>query len=130
MVLRAIHDALHTSKSDVTVIQEKLSVEHILPQTWQEHWPLPEGVAVEEATEVREDLVHDFGNLTVLMQALNSSVSNGPAAAKLPKIALQSELRLNTEFQGRTTWTEEDIRARSRKLFAVAKQVWPRPGRA
>lgn len=104
----------------------QVSIEHILPQGWREHWPLPEGVDPDVATEERDDLVHDFGNLTLLMQALNSAVSNGPASTKLPKIALNSELRLNAEFQGRTTWTEEDIRSRSRALFLVAKKVWPR----
>ena len=40
----------------------------------------PRGGAVQER---REEIIHDFGNLTLLTQPLNSSVSNGSAAQKL-----------------------------------------------
>ena len=125
MILRALEGALLTGTTENITIHGKLTVEHVLPQAWQKHWPLP-GADAESAAEARDDLVHDFGNLTLLTQPLNSAVSNGPADQKLPKIALDSALRLNKHFQNRTTWTETDITARGAELFEVAKSVWPR----
>ena len=127
MILRAINDAMHTGNTEPIVIEGRLSVEHILPQEWNSHWPLQMAVDLETAQEKREELLHDFGNLTLLTQPLNSSLSNGPASQKLPRIALDSALRLNTAFQGRTTWTESDIEERSAALFKIAKRVWPGP---
>jgi hypothetical protein len=127
MILRAIDDALKTSKNEKISLEQRLSVEHVLPQEWQEHWPLPVALDATVAAEEREDLVHDFGNLTLLTQSLNSSVSNGPADRKLPEIAAQSALRLNSSFQGRTTWTEANVRERSHGLFQTALKIWPRP---
>jgi hypothetical protein len=127
MIMRALNEALVTGTTEPIVITSRLTVEHILPQEWKKHWPLPADVNVETATEAREDLLHAFGNLTLLTQPLNSSVSNGPASEKLPKIALDSALRINTRFQSRSTWGEKDIRERGADLFVVAKKVWPAP---
>ncbi len=126
MILRAIDDGMRTSNTEALVLPEKLTVEHVLPQEWQLHWPLASDSG-EREVEARDDVVHDFGNLTLLTGALNSSVSNGPAAQKLPKIALDSALRLNKTFQNRTTWTEADIAERGRSLFQVARRIWPGP---
>jgi hypothetical protein len=129
MILRAIDEAISSGKSESVTIQGKLTVEHVLPQDWNEHWPLPPAVDAAAATEERDTLVNDFGNLTLLTQALNSSVRNGPATTKLPAIALQSKLTLNTHFQGRTSWSESDVRERRQALFQTAKKIWPAPQR-
>jgi hypothetical protein len=125
MILRAVEDAMLTASTESITIHGKLTVEHILPQSWNEHWPLPPSVDEDTASDRREELVHDFGNLTLLTLPLNSGVSNGAAKAKLPKIAAQSALRLNAYFQNRETWDENDITARSAALFKVAKKIWP-----
>lgn len=127
MILRAIEESIRDSKAEQITLHGDLTIEHVMPQTWQENWPLPDGLDVETATQAREEVIHDFGNLTLLTQPLNSSVRNSGAAVKLPKIALQSSLRLNAHFQNRTTWTEDEIRERGGLLFAVAARVWPRP---
>jgi hypothetical protein len=127
MVLRAIDEGLISSANESITVHGKLTVEHIIPQKWREHWPLPSEVDLDTATDAREAIIHAFGNLTLLTQPLNGSVSNGPASMKLPKIAAQSALRLNTYFQTRRTWTEEDIAERSGLLFRSAKRLWPGP---
>jgi hypothetical protein len=129
MILRAIDEAISSGKSESVTIQGKLTVEHVLPQDWNEHWPLPATADAAAATEQRDALVNDFGNLTLLTQALNSSVRNGPATTKLPAIALQSKLTLNTYFQGRTSWSESDVGERRQALFQTAKKIWPAPQR-
>ena len=127
MVLRRIELASRSAKSEPMLLPGRLSVEHVMPQSWEKHWPLPEGVDETIAREAREEVVHDFGNLTLLTQELNSTVSNGPAAAKIIAMHELSNLQLAKWFHGRTTWTEEDIRERGRALFKTALKVWPRP---
>jgi hypothetical protein len=128
MILRAIDDAIRPAKAELVRIDGKLTVEHVLPQDWVDNWPLPKGAEPQPATEERDGLVNNFGNLTLLTQALNSSVRNGPAKDKLPAIALQSTLALNTHFQGRAGWSEADVRERRALLFETAKKIWPGPG--
>lgn len=128
MVLRALEDVLHGPKTEKVSVHGPLSVEHVMPQTWDPHWPLP-GVA-DKATEtnVRTELLHDFGNLTLVTPKFNSALSNRPASEKLPDIDRHSGLLLNKDFGGgRITWTEKDIRERSQRLFQRAKKVWPGP---
>jgi hypothetical protein len=127
MLLRVVEDAMRDRKTEQVTIAGSLTIEHVMPQTWQTHWPLPPGGDAELAAQQREEVIHDLGNLTLLTSALNTGVSNGPADKKLPEIALQSALRLNTYFQGRKTWSEADIEERSALLFDAALRVWPRP---
>lgn len=131
MLLEAVDRAMRTSKQETVTINSKLTIEHVLPQQWEPPaWPEPPvdaGNDDESAIERRERLLHSLGNLTLLTQELNSSVSNGPYAAKRPEIAKQSVLRLNTYFQDATTWDESEIASRGEKLLEHAKRIWPRP---
>lgn len=127
MILRRLNEVMTKAANESITIHGALTVEHVMPQAWKEHWPLPSDIDVEVATSRRDDLVHDFGNLTLLTQALNSGASNGPAVNKLPLIAANSGLRLNAYFQNRTTWTEDDVSTRGEALFEFAKKAWPGP---
>ncbi len=131
MLLEAVDRVMRTSKQEAVTINGKLTVEHVLPQQWEPPaWPAPPAEAGNEdetAIERRGRLLHSLGNLTLLTQELNSSVSNGPFAAKRPEIAKQSVLRLNTYFQDATTWDESEIAKRGEKLLEHAKRIWPRP---
>jgi hypothetical protein len=127
MVLRRLEQAARSAKSEPILLSGRLSVEHVMPQAWEKHWPLPPGHDETSAREAREEVVHDFGNLTVLTQELNSTVSNGPAPGKIAAIVEHSNLQLTKWFHGRTTWTDDDIRERSRALFKSARAVWGRP---
>jgi transposase len=131
MLLEAVDRAMRTSKQEAVTINGRLTVEHVLPQQWAPPaWPEPPadvGNDDETAIERRGRLLHSLGNLTLLTQELNSSVSNGPFAAKRPEIAKQSVLRLNTYFQDATTWDEDEIAKRGDKLLEHAKRIWPRP---
>lgn len=130
MILRAIHDIMLTSKQERIELPEALTVEHVMPQSWQTHWPAPpiEGMMEEETGEERRNrMIHTFGNLTLLTQKLNSDVSNGAYAHKRPHLTGDSLLLLNAYFQSVAAWDEEALLARGRSLVARAKQVWPRP---
>jgi uncharacterized protein with ParB-like and HNH nuclease domain len=132
VVLEAIDLQLMTSKQEQVHIDSQLTIEHILPQGWNKNtYPLPElneGESVETLTIHRNSLLHTYGNLTLLTNALNASVSNGPFITKRPEIAKQSLLKLNSYFQEYADqWTEEDILTRGKKLFEIAKTIWPYP---
>ncbi|WP_407542457.1 DUF262 domain-containing HNH endonuclease family protein (plasmid) [Deinococcus radiomollis] len=127
-VLEAIDLQLTTGKQEQLLLKQAVSVEHVLPQRWQTHWPAPlarDGVDHPDAW--RDRLLHTFGNLTLLTIKLNIDVSNGAYAVKRPQIAEQSALRLNTFFQKQFSWDEDVISERSQTLCDVALQIWPWP---
>lgn len=104
-----------------------LHIEHVLPQAWQEHWPLPS--ATPESITLRNTLLHNIGNLTLLTSKLNPSLQNESFQIKRPEIT-KSLLALNSYFQqqhliGDAAWNEAAISARAADLFTVAIQVWP-----
>src|SRR5690606_9902649 len=131
MLLEAVDGAMQNSKQETVTIIGRLTIEHVLPQQWAPPaWPEPPvdaGNGEESAIERRARLLHSMGNLTLLTQELNSSVSNGPFTSKRPEIARQSLLRLNTYFQDVTTWDEAEIAKRGDQLLEHAKRIWPRP---
>jgi len=138
MILAALNAGLHTSKSESIELDESLSVEHLMPQSAElADYPYPSTeelpLGPDESTETRRDrLVHTIGNLTLLTQPLNSSVSNGPFPAKSREIVVHSDLRLNAMFRDAkppyAIWNEINIRTRANSLFETALRIWPHPG--
>lgn len=128
MILRALEDRLHGPKTERITLQGPLNVEHVMPQAWEPYWPLPGVDGQQTERDVRAALLHDFGNLTLVTPKFNSALSNRPAQEKLPEIDRHSMLLLNKDFGGgRTSWTEQDIRNRTSRLFQLARSVWPGP---
>lgn len=133
MLLAAIDAAMRTKMNDFSSTPAELTVEHLLPQQGSLlDYPYPPALGqIEEiSSELRRSrTIHTIGNLTLVTQALNSSLSNGPFKDKRPKIASNSGLRLNALFQDQNiiAWSEIEIAARGRDMFLCAKNVWPRP---
>jgi hypothetical protein len=140
--LREIERRLHQPRAERIEILSALTVEHVLPDEWIEEWPLPNsnrGVTLFEefdksrdaedvaATAKRNRAKHSFGNLTLLTQPLNSSVSNSAFEVKKPEILKNSALALNRYFQDKNVWDEELIQARGELLFTHASEKWPYP---
>lgn len=98
MILKALEAELHTKKTERLKYDDDLTIEHLLPEKWEKHWPLkaeenmPE---YKEQEEIRENHLHRVGNLTLLTKVLNPSISNGPWDKKLPEILKHSALNLN-----------------------------------
>lgn len=105
-----------------------LHVEHTLPKAWHAHWPSP---GDENAQLVRDQLLHNIGNLTLLTESLNPALSNSAFQVKRPEIT-QSLLTLNSYFQAprwsdpEAVWDEAAILERAGVLFQVARRIWPR----
>jgi hypothetical protein len=77
-------------------------------------------------SEARNRLLQTIGNLTILTQALNSSVSNSAWEIKAPALSQASLLPINLQLHGVKTWDEATIERRSDELFSRAIQTWPR----
>lgn len=130
-VLRRLSDSFLSPKTERLSIEGQLSVEHILPQNWIENWPLsdgskgmtdkelqdsPPGDPRAEATFRRSSLVQTMGNLTILTQELNSSVSNSAWETKKPALLAASLLPINQKLHAVDRWDEAAIEARSEEL--------------
>ena len=127
IVLEALELEMYTGKTEKITIDSKLTIEHVMPQEWEPHWPLPQEVSADDATKRRESLVHTIGNLTLVTDKLNPSMSNGSWASKKVALGEHTSLAMNRKLFDLNLWNEEAVTARSEKLFEMAKQIWPRP---
>ena len=141
-ILKRLSDTFLTSKSETVTVESALTVEHILPQQWQDKWLLADGSkglttaalwtaakddARAEASRKRNQALQTFGNLTILTQGLNSSVSNSQWELKKPELLRHSMLPINQMLYDVDIWDETAITQRSDELLARALEVWPRP---
>jgi len=125
MLLEAIELERRNDKDEHLPLPKGLTVEHLMPQHWQTHWPLPKKSA--EAELARNEAIQSIGNLTLVTQPLNSAISNGPWQQKRDDILDHSALSLNRMFRSIDEWDEVEISARAEALFRLANSVWPRP---
>jgi hypothetical protein len=130
IVLEALELEMYTGKTEKITIESKLTIEHVLPQEWEAHWPLPEGLSVDEATKRREYLLHTVGNLTLVTDKLNPAMSNGSWPSKKAALAAHSSLAMNRKLIALNEWCEAAVEARSKELFDLAKKIWHRPDEA
>lgn len=118
----------------------KLNIEHLMPQAWEKHWPLPDQHSEADLLR-RTSAIHQLGNLTLVTTKLNPALSNKNWEYKRPAIQKHSLLRLTTgsvlskpegdngfeEESWPTHWDESRIIARTRHLTELALKAWPRP---
>lgn len=132
MVLEGLEDGLRSPKSEGPVAKGSLTIEHVMPRAWRDHWPLAVDAAA-SAAEVRDRLVHTIGNLTLVTARLNPALSNSawaepPHACKRKGLKEHSVLQLNWKLleAAPTKWDEASIQARGADLAKLAATVWPR----
>jgi hypothetical protein len=126
MFLEAIENAYRAETAQPQVERAGFPIEHILPQRWQESWPV-EGPLEALA---RQEHVHRLGNLTLLTTSLNSKVSNGPWPAKYKALLLHNTLKLTgrlIEITSGEDWNEELIDQRTMEMTNDLLAVWPVP---
>ena len=120
-IFKKIEQSLRNSKTENVVVLDGLTIEHIMPQKWQDNWPIKNNEIIEDK---RERIIGTIGNLTILTQPLNASVSNSAWVIKQAEIEKQSLLKLNQEVIKNTTWTDQLIIERSRKLASIITNIW------
>jgi hypothetical protein len=141
LLLRLNERFMSTRNETILVQSENLTVEHLLPQSWVAHWPLPDGqtgisedelavgdetTSQAKASRLRNRVLHTIGNLTLITQPLNSAILNGPWQDKRSALLAASLLPLNLQLHTADAWDEDAIATRSATLFAQALQLWPR----
>ena len=125
MILEAIEDTYRRGTNQPQVPRRGYPIEHILPQSFADNWPV-EGL---EAEEARAEHVHRLGNLTLLTTALNSKVSNGPWASKRQALQQHDTLLLNSRLLSTygDGWDEQGIESRGDSMIDSLLEVWPVP---
>jgi hypothetical protein len=141
MLLEAIEDQYRTPKSEEQHCPRgRLTIEHVMPQGWREHWLLPQETHEARATH-RDRLVHTLGNLTLVNGRLNPALSNRPwtddeatarvqaGKGKRSLLGDHSVLMLNRRIvdDWAQSWSEEAIEARGRQLGEAVITIWTRP---
>lgn len=142
--------AMRSARTEEKVVLslDDMDIDHILPQSWCEHWPLEEQVLVSEqevsdavlmsytASDMndknqqivrRQSSVPVFGNLTMVHYGVNRSVKNREFEVKRNALFEHSNLQLNKALMAAKTWDEDAIAARGELLFSHAVQVWSGP---
>ena len=126
LALSRVEAATRSEKSELPWnTRTPMTLEHILPQKWQEHWPLAPD-APEDAVQIRADHIDRMGNLTVLTRKLNSSISNSAWSVKKKHLNDHTVLLINSALTGKETWSENDIVERGEKLGLKFCELWPR----
>ena len=130
MVLEAVEVNLRSDESEPLGSTDGLTVEHIMPVHWQQHWPSPvptEGSLDDEVLRLRSDAIESIGNLTLTTSKLNSKLSNGPWAKKREALMNHSSLFLNKTLLDDTShvWDEAAISRRGQFLTEIILQIWP-----
>jgi len=124
LILEGVEEQLHTKKTDGYATSKKLTIEHLMPVGWrEEEWPLPD--KIDEDT--RYDIINTIGNLTLVTQPLNSSMSNAKWKHKRKEIGKHSILMLNKELPSKTSWSETSIKDRSLNMAKLVLKRWPGP---
>ena len=129
-ILYLMETALREGKPHATKLYpfDNYSLEHLLPKSWQDNWPLIEGFDKDE----RDDIKLTLGNLTLLPSKLNTSISN--ASWKIKKEGkgknqglsfYASDIVTMSDVLKLADWNEDTILKRADWLATKAFEVWP-----
>lgn len=130
LILEGIERKYRTPMAEQQDVPSRLTIEHVMPVSWETYWPLPDGIDWEDGANRRNHLVHTFGNLTLVNGHLNSSLSNAPWVNKRATLERHSVLLLNRVLLDESrdvTWDEQFIQNRSRRMAALVADIWPGP---
>lgn len=130
LILEGIEGTLRTSMAEQVGIPKNLTIEHVMPQSWEAKWPLPEDVNDQEDINKRNQLIHTIGNLTLVSKRLNPALSNAPWEDKRKTLDEHSVLFLNKVLLNESqnlSWDEQFILSRSKRMAARVADIWPGP---
>ena len=116
-----------TYGSNEPVLPDKLSIEHIAPQTITDEWRAEVGRTLqpdEDVDIVYGRFLHTLGNLT--LTGYNPEMSNKPFAKKKEWFDT-SGLRLNQEIARKDYWNQGEVHTRGKELVERIIAEWPGP---
>lgn len=106
----------------------KYSLEHLMPKKWENHWGK---LSNQEDRINRNRKLLTLGNLTIITQALNSTIRD--ANWRIKRKGKDGRKGLDTYSAGLETmshfltfdeWSEETIEERANFLYEKAKEIW------
>lgn len=104
------------------------SLEHLMPKKYEKNWPLTDGYD----EDLRKSMINTLGNMAMLPQRLNSSISNATWTVKKEGHQKQnglsyyaSDLVTLKDVIKMKEWNEKSIVERSEWLANVAISIWP-----
>lgn len=99
---------------------DNLSLEHIMPKKWRNHWNSPK--VLDELT--RDHKLLTLGNLTVVKGKLNSSMRDASWNKKQKALKEFSTFKITTDYINTESWTEINIDNRAVDLLTLAQAIW------
>ncbi len=127
LVLEGIERQRRSKMAEQPDVPKNLTIEHLMPVSWGEYWLLPDDIDKEQAKQNRNGLIHTIGNLTLITQKLNSSLSNASWENKRHALLAHSVMNMNSELMNEFTWEESSILCRSRDMAKLIAEHWPGP---
>ena len=100
------------------------SIEHIMPETLNDHW---RAVLGDDYAQLHAEYLHTIGNLAPMNQSDNSANSNDPYVKKLPQFEASSWKLTRDVADNYKDWNVEQIKDRSAKLAELAANIWVAP---
>lgn len=129
-ILYLMETKLRAGKPHATKLYsfDEYSLEHIMPKKFEKNWPLIEGYD----EDTRKSMINTLGNMAMLPQRLNSSVSNAAWQVKLDGNKKQngltyyaSDLVTLKDVIKKKEWNEICISERADWLADVSVKIWP-----
>lgn len=142
LLLGAIDHRLRSedpNEPTAVVHYDDLQIEHIMPQSWEAHWPIVTGdgtVVVKDPADPlwvtrsgeRRRTVDRIGNLTLVTGTFNRDVSNLGWTTKKAEFEKQKSLVINYDVAAASdAWDEARISQRASTLAAAANRLWQPP---
>jgi len=126
LILEKVNRHLSSGTDAYTVLDRAATIEHIMPQNLSTDWKEMIG---DNWEEVKRDYLHTLGNLTLVTQSWNSTLSNSPFAQKRAQLAGHG-LRLNSAYFNTAPqiWNPEALVARGNWLADQIIAIWPQFG--
>lgn len=145
LILERIELNLRGKKTENLSIDKDITIEHVLPDRWPEHWHLqgvliPQNVAnhptlakdemlsLVDAVRDRNSKCQTLGNLSLLNRRANPAAGNLSFEKKKIEYG-NSVLRLNRYFEPLDSWDESSIRDRAKLMAEQICSIWPIPQR-
>lgn len=134
-----------SNKADFIELKYNYSLEHIMPQKWEQHWrniPIVHGeTGLGYGFDIEPDLyrkrmINSLGNMTLLKSGLNSSIKNASLETKIRGqgrmngMAHYADLWITRKDlidlfdSGSLIWNESEIFRRTASLAKEIREIW------
>ena len=111
-----------SEKNDISELQYTYTLEHLMPQAWQENWS-----NVGKNEETANELIYQIGNMALLKSKLNTAIQNNNWDKKREEIQKHAMLKITQEVIKNRVWNKSKIEERSEKIFNDFLEIWQNP---